>query len=152
MPDYAVFGDFASFAIGMGIDEWARRAGQYKGGWRAEGGRFTASAFAGAVGTALGGPLLGIALSAFGQAVGHLVENDDIEEAERCRRKNRVYARMGTDFVRAHCDCGDNPHIDIVDWGEVGSDLYAVVYDCHTCDERKVFVFRGSYARRYHGR
>lgn len=152
VSDYGVFGDFASFAVGMGIDSWARSTGQYKGGWRAEGGRFTASTFGGAVGTVLGGPLLGIALSAFGQAVGHLVDNEDIEVAERCRQRNAEYARMGQDFVSAHCDCGDNPPIRIVDWGNLGNDVYAIAYDCPSCDERKVFVFRGSYARRYYGR
>lgn len=152
MADFAVFGDFASFGVGMGIDSWARRTGQYKGGWRAEGGRFTASAFAGAIGTVLGGPLLGIALSAFGQAVGHLVDNEDIEVAEREHRRNQEYARMGRDFVSAHCDCFSDPEVDIVDWGDLGNDVYAIVYDCDTCNERKVLVFRGPYARRYYGR
>jgi len=152
VADFGVFGDFSSFAVGMGIDEWARRSGQYKGGLPAECGRFTASAFGGAIGTVFGGPLLGIALSAFGHAVGHLVDDEDLEEAERCRERNRNYARMGEEFVSAHCECGCHPSIEIIDWGELGNDVYGIAYYCHTCDERKVFVFRGSYARRYYGR
>jgi len=152
VADFSVFGDFESFAVGMGIDEWARQHGEYKGGWRAEGGRFTASAFGGAIGTVFGGPLLGLALSAFGHAVGHLVDNEDIREAERCRAQNRAYARMGEEFVSDHCECGANPSIEIIDWGDLGNDNYGIAYYCYECEERKVFVFRGSYARRYYGR
>jgi len=152
MAGYAVFSDFASFAAGMGIDEWARRTGQYKGGFRAEGARFTASAFMGAVGTVFGGPLLGIALSAFGQAVGHLIDEDDLEEAETRQGRSEEYAKMAEDFIRAHCDCGAWPEIDIVDWGDLGHDIYGFVYDCFTCGERKTFIFKGSYARSYYSR
>ena len=77
---------------------------------------------------------------------------DDGGVTERCRQRNRAYARTGKRFVSAHCDCRDDPEVYIVDWGDLGDDVYAIVYDCDICSERKVLVFRGAYARRYYGR
>jgi len=144
--DFGVFSDLASFGIAMGVDEWARSKGEYKGGWRAEGARLTASTVLGAYGMVLGGPLLGIAFSAFAHALGHCVEEDELESARR-KRIRRDY-KLGVDFISRHCDCGAYPNVRVVDWDRIGDDLYAIVYDCEVCRERKVLVFRGAYARR----
>ena len=59
---------------------------------------------------------------------------------------------MGNDFVRDRCGSERATEISIVDWDELGSDVYAIVHECFSCGEREVLAFRGSCARSYYRR
>lgn len=96
--DFEVFSDVSSFAVGLGIDSHLRRHGDYRDHWGNKVASAGGGAFMGAVGTFLGGPVLGVILAGLGHAMGQGFDFGGTSESEA--------ARMGLHFVTILLDYG----------------------------------------------